>query len=179
MDKPAINQCDTDARKRRTEMERSDIRKVIDHVEERVIRDLDPFAAVRPYVDLLDKDGKDLAIPLEALPYPERFNLIVKPVGIKRKVGSIILADQTVDAQQWTHGTAVVCKVGPSVFRGQRFKDMGLGPEDGPKVGDLVYIMPRNPNRFEVDGELYMLIADDGIFARLDPKHAHRITYKF
>jgi hypothetical protein len=139
----------------------------------------DPFAAVRPYVDLVDRDGKDLAIPLEALPYPERFNLIVKPVGIKRKVGSIILADQTVDAQQWTHGTAVVCKVGPSVFRGQRFKDMGLGPEDGPKVGDLVYIMPRNPNRFEVDGELYMLIADDGIFARLDPKHAHRITYKF
>jgi co-chaperonin GroES (HSP10) len=139
----------------------------------------DPFAAVRPYVDLLDKDGKDLTIPLEALPYPERFNLIVKPVGIKRKVGSIILADQTVDAQQWTHGTAVVCKVGPSVFKGQRFKDMDLKPSDGPKVGDLVYIMPRNPNRFEVDGELYMLIADDGIFARLDPKHAHRITYKF
>jgi hypothetical protein len=133
----------------------------------------DPFAKVRPYVD------NELKVPLEALPYPERFNLIVKPVGVKKKVGSIILADQTVDAQQWTHGTAVVCKVGPSVFRGQRFKDMGLGPEDGPKVGDLVYIMPRNPNRFEVDGELYMLIADDGIYARLDPAHAHRITYKF
>jgi hypothetical protein len=139
----------------------------------------DPFAAVRPYVDLVDKDGKDLTIPLEALPYPERFNLIVKPVGIKKKVGSIILADQTIDAQEWTHGTAVVCKVGPSVFRGQRFKDMGLSPADAPKVGDLVYIMPRNPNRFEVDKELYMLIADDGIFARLDPKHVSRLTYKF
>jgi co-chaperonin GroES (HSP10) len=138
-----------------------------------VLTEKDPFAAVRPYVN------EDLNIPLEALPYPERFNLIVRQVSIKKKIGSIILADQTVSAQEWTHGTAVVCKVGPSVFRGQRFKDMGLGPEDGPKVGDLVYVMPRNPNRFEVDGELYMLIADDGIFARLDPKHAHRITYKF
>jgi hypothetical protein len=144
-----------------------------------VLTEKDPFAAVRPYI-LLDEEGlKPLVVPLEALPYPERFNLIVRPVGIKKMMGSIILPDQVVDAQQWTHGTALVCKVGPSVFRGQRFKDMGLGPEDGPKVGDLVYVMPRNPNRFEVDGELYMLIADDGIFARLDPKHAHRITYKF
>ena len=138
-----------------------------------VLTENNPFAAVQPYVD------NELKVPLEALPNPERFNLIVKPVGIKRKVGSIILADQSVDAQEWTHGTALVCKVGPSVFRGQRFKDMGLAPSDGPKVGDLVYIMPRNPNRFEVDGELYMLIADDGIYARLDPQHAHRIKYKF
>lgn len=136
-----------------------------------VVDKSDPFAAVRPYV------SEDLKIPLDALPYPERFNIIVKPVGVKKMIGSLIMPDQVVDGQQWTHGTAVVCRVGPSVFRGQRFKDMGLGPEDGPKVGDLVYIMPRNPNRFKVDGEIYMLIADDGIFARLDPKQAHRIEY--
>lgn len=134
---------------------------------------LDPFASVRPYVD------EDLKIPLEALPDPERFNLIVKPVGIKRMVGKIILADQTVDAQEWTHGTVVVCKVGPAVFKGHRFKDMGIHHTDAPKVGDLLYVMPRTPNRFKVDGQIYFLVADDGIFARLDPKHAHRIEYKF
>jgi hypothetical protein len=107
--------------------------------------------------------GEPIADKVDALPMPERFNLIVAQVAIKKKVGSLILADQTIQDQQWTHGLVVVVKVGPSVFKGKRFEDMGLSSDDAPQVGDMFFEVP-----------------DDAILARWtreQRQHLHRIGF--
>ena len=133
---------------------------------------LAPVKAVASFIDL---DSDD--IPWEALPDPDRFYMICKPVGLKKKVGSIILTDSTVDNQQWTHGMVRILKAGPAVYVGKRYADMGLLPEDAPKVGDIVYIQPRQPMRFKVDGELYLMVQDDAVIGRVPKEHAHRIAF--
>lgn len=116
-------------------------------------------------------------IPLEAIPDPDRFNLVIKQVTIKTKIKSILLAPSTIDAQSWTHGMAVVVKRGPSVYRGKKFEDMGLSPEDGPKVGDVIYYESRAPRRFKVDGEEFLVIPDDAVIARFNRDHLSRIGF--
>ena len=116
-------------------------------------------------------------VPLEAIPDPDRFNLIIKQVEIKKMFGSIIAPTAVVDGQSWTHGMAIVVKCGPSVYRGRKFEDMGLGPDDGPKVHDVIFYESRAPKRFKVDGEEFLIIADDAVLARFDRKHLNRIGF--
>lgn len=116
-------------------------------------------------------------VPLEAIPDPDRFNLVVKQVEIKKKIGSIIVPSSTIDAQSWTHGMAVVVKRGPSVYRGKKFEEMGLSPDDGPKVGDVIYYESRAPRRFKVDGEEFLVIPDDAVIARFHRAHISRIGF--
>jgi hypothetical protein len=124
--------------------------------------------------------GEPIADKVDALPMPERFNLIVAQVAIKKKVGSLILADQTIQDQQWTHGLVVVVKVGPSVFKGKRFEDMGLSPDDAPQVGDILWVSSKTPNRFTVDRYTFFEVPDDAILARWtreQRQHLHRIGF--
>lgn len=116
-------------------------------------------------------------VPVEAIPNPDRFNLVIKQVEIKKKIGAIIIPGQVVDTQSYTHGMAVVVKAGPSVYRGKKFEDMGLTPEDGPKVGDVVFYESRAPRRFKVDGEEFLVIPDDAVIARFDRAHLNRIGF--
>lgn len=136
----------------------------------------------------LDNDLKDLFLgenlpPLEWIPDPDRFYLLVTQVAIKRKVGNIIIPDKTVDDQVWNHGLGLVVKVGPSVYRGTRFKDMDLTPDEGPRQGDLVLFQARTPNRIEIalpEGghRLFLQIADDAILGRVKREHMHRIKFQ-
>lgn len=120
----------------------------------------------------------DSVIPLEALPEPERFHMVVKPTGIRKKSkGGILFTDHTVSDQEWTHGIAMVCILGPSVFAGKRFEDLGLSRSNAPKVGDLVYVHARSPLRFKCDGELYLIVGDDTILGRFNKEHVHRISF--
>jgi co-chaperonin GroES (HSP10) len=91
--------------------------------------------------------------------------------------GLIILTDQTIADQHWTHGMAEVVAVGPSVYRGKKFEDMGLTPEDGPKVGDIVFFESRAPRRFKFNGELLLMVPDDAIGFSVDPDHADKISF--
>lgn len=116
-------------------------------------------------------------IPLEAIIEPDRFYVVVKQVAIKQKIGSILMPTSAVDAQSWTHGMALVIKVGPSVYRGRKFEDVGLTPDDGPKVGDVIYFEARTPRRLKVDGEEYLLIPDDAIMGRFSREHLARTSF--
>lgn len=137
---------------------------------------VDQFAHLR---HLYQEDLKGIPADLSLLPEPERFYLIIKPVGLMRtSSGGIIIPDVAIDNQEWTHCTAVVCRVGKAVYRGKRFEDMGLHHTDGPKVGSLIQVNPRNPKRFYFDRELYMYVPDDGFDGRIRSDVAHRITYK-
>ena len=116
-------------------------------------------------------------VPLEALPEPERYNVLIKQVNIRNKINSILIPETVQSDQQWSHGMGLVVKVGPSVFRGSKFADVGLTPEMGPKPGDIYWFQARAPMRLFVDNELYMLLADDGLLAKFDRNHLDRVRF--
>lgn len=127
--------------------------------------------------------GEDLP-PLDWIPDPDRFMLLVTQIGIKKKsAGGIIIPDQTVDGQEWNHNMGLVIKVGPSVYTGHRFVDMGLNKDQAPKPGDVVLFQAKTPNRLKVDlpngGErLFLQIADDAVLGRVKREHMHRIKFQ-
>ena len=113
------------------------------------------------------------------IPEPDRFLLLVKQLGIKRKIGSIELPDQLVDAQSYTHGMGLVVKVGPCVYKGRKFEDMGATEEMGPKVGDIVTFEARGaPRRIWIKGVELLFIMDDQITSRPTPEQVPHISFK-
>jgi co-chaperonin GroES (HSP10) len=127
--------------------------------------------------------GEELP-PMDWIPDPDRFYLLITQVGIKTKSsGGILLPGTTVSDQEWNHGLGLVVKVGPAVYRGKRFEDMGLHPSEGPKPGDLVLFQARTPNRIKVEipgggDRLFLEIADDAILGRVQREHMHRIKFQ-
>ena len=120
----------------------------------------------------------DLDTPVpNGVPTPERFLIALMPVDIKARIGSIFIPDSAIEAQMWVNGLGKVCAVGPGVYRGRRFEEMGLTPEDGPKVGDIVVYNSKSPNRLTVDGRTIIFVADDAITSRVDPALAHLIKF--
>ncbi len=116
-------------------------------------------------------------VPLEALPDPERFYVLLKQVNLRKKIGSIEIPDTVLADQQWSHGMGLVVKTGPSVYRGTKFTDVGLMPEDGPKPGDLYWFQARAPMRLYIDSELYMLLSDDGLLAKFNRHELDRVRF--
>jgi hypothetical protein len=122
--------------------------------------------------------GEPIAHLLEAVPTPDRFYMLVTQVKIREKVGSIILPGTAVKDQDWTHGLGIVVKVGPAVYKGRRFADIGLDESDGFTPGDLVlFNAGASPNRIYVDDRLFLMITDDSVRARPKREHAHRIKF--
>ena len=72
------------------------------------------------------------------------FNMVVAPIAVRTKIGSIFLPAKVVDDSKWYHGLGQVKFVGEACYTGRRFEDMGLTPDKAPKVGDLVYYNPRD-----------------------------------
>ena len=110
---------------------------------------------------------------------PHRFYLLVKQYGVKKQIGSIFVPESAVDAQEWTHGLGVVLRVGPSVYRGRRFEEINLGPDDGPKAGDIVMFEARQPKRFRFHGHTYFLLPDDACTITVAPEAADHVSFKF
>jgi hypothetical protein len=126
--------------------------------------------------------GEDLP-PLDWIPDPDRFMLLVTQIAIKKKVGLLHLPDQTIADQEWNHGLGLVVKVGPAVYKGQRFRDMGLDESHAPKVGDVILFQARTPNRIKVEmpsggDRLFLEIADDALLGRVKREHMHRIKFQ-
>jgi hypothetical protein len=128
-------------------------------------------------LDLTDKWlGEGIEPLLEAVPDPRLYYIVITQVAIKKKVGNIILPDQAVADQDWTHGLGMVVKVGPSVGRGRRFED--LGDVEIPEPGDLLtFRAGASPIRYRIDGRLFLVITDDSVICKVDRKHLHRIKF--
>ena len=116
-------------------------------------------------------------VPFEALPEPQRYYVLLKQVNIRKMIGSIEIPDTVLADQQWHHGMGLVVKVGPSSYRGAKFEDVGLKPEDGPQPGDVYWFQARAPMRLYVDDELYMLLSDDGLLAKFDRHQLNRVRF--
>lgn len=136
-----------------------------------------PEGGVVPKADIFDDIFLGEHVPLEAIPEPQRFNVFVKQINLRAKIGSIHIPDTVQADQQWSHGMGLVVKVGPSVYRGAKFEDVGLTPDMGPQVGDIYWFLARAPQRIFVDNELYMLLADDALLAKFDRRQLDRVRF--
>lgn len=126
--------------------------------------------------------GEDVP-PLAHIPNPKLWRVVVKQVGIKKKIKTasgfeLELPDQVVSDQEWTHGMCVVVKVGPAVYRGKKFEDIGVTPEDGPQVGQIYSFEARQPKRFKIDGVQLIELADDALTMQFDKEHLHRVSFQ-
>lgn len=117
-------------------------------------------------------------VPLEAIPDPQRFHVVLKQYNLRSKIGSVLLPETAVADRQWSHGMGIVVKVGPSVYRGAKFEDVGLTPEMGPQVGELYWFSARAPMRILVDGELYLLMSDDALLGKFNKNHINRVRFE-
>lgn len=137
--------------------------------------------AKSPY-DLRDRWlGEDVAPDwLLARVKLERYQILVRQLGIKKRIGTIIVPDSVVDSQRWTHGLVMVIKLGPGVYAGKRFEDMGLSRDDAPKPGDVWAIESRisASRRCDLLGSEYFILPDDCGFMRIERDAAHLVTYK-
>lgn len=115
---------------------------------------------------------------LEKIPEPQLWNVVVKQIAIKRKVGSILLPDQTISDQEWTHGMCLVVKTGPAVYRGRKFEDIGITPEMGPKPGDVYKFRARHPERIKIDGETFIELPDDALSMKFDRRFLSSVSFK-
>lgn len=115
---------------------------------------------------------------LRHVPEPARYYLIIRQLGIKEKIGSVLLPDSAKDAQSYTHGVGVVLKVGPAAFKGRKFEDMGLTNEQGPKPGDVVQFQARGvPTRFKVQDIELLAIPDDAYYATVLPEQVPYVSF--
>jgi co-chaperonin GroES (HSP10) len=120
----------------------------------------------------------DLDTPVpEGVPAPHRYLVLVMPVMVRSKIGSIFLPDQAVSDQLWINGLGKVCALGPGVYKGRRFEEQGLSPEDAPRIGDIVIYNAKSPNRITVDGRKLLFVSDDGLFGTVDPATAHLVQF--
>lgn len=122
----------------------------------------------------------DMPIP-EGLPDPGLWRLILMPIRQRVKTkGKILLADETLDTQNWTHALWKVCKVGPFVYRGPAYQ--GFSPEEleanRPKVGELYLVDPKAPRRFNYKKVLFIVVNDDQLWGRVEPENIDGLEFK-
>lgn len=109
---------------------------------------------------------------------PKLWYVVVKQIGITEKTkGGILLTDQTVADMEWTMGLCIVCKLGPAVYKGPKFQDLGLTPADGPQVGEVYRFQARNPTRYRLYGETFIEVADDALTSRFSREHLHEVSF--
>lgn len=110
---------------------------------------------------------------------PKMYWYVVMPIGMARKIGSIILPDRAADHQKWTHGLGVVVCHGPGVYRGKSFTDAGISPDEAPQPGDLCVYDPKTPKKFKFDNIELVQVPDVALINQVSPDYAHRISWDF
>ena len=116
-----------------------------------------------------------------ALP-PQLYYCSVVPCNtVKQTRGGILLADQAVDHQKWTHGLGMVIATGPAVYRGRTFQELGLEPKDGPQSGDLVLYDPKIPKKLQFDWKgrprEVVMVADHAFYAHVRREDINKISF--
>src|SRR5690606_16978170 len=105
--------------------------------------------------DWYSEDSEDDPKPL---PYVCGYNILVKPLKVKSKVGNILLPEQTRDDAQQLTNVARVLKVGPEAY-----KDSNRFSEPWCKEGDYVVFQKFRGVKIAYKGVPLTLIADDEV----------------
>lgn len=103
---------------------------------------------------------------------PTEYNVLVKKHEVQKKIGSIVLADDTIDRKQAMATKATIVAVSPLAFTYERWPEGARQPQ----VGDTVYFTKAAGVDVEgVDGETYRLLKDKDIGAILNVKEAAHV----
>ena len=121
----------------------------------------------------------DLMAKLQTMRAMHRFNLLVKRIEVKAKIGAIHIPDSARHDMNWLQGLGIVCASGPSVYRGAKFDDVGLTQDDAPKVGDAIWFNARVPLKVKIDGVEYLALPDDAILMTIPRDEIHRFSFNF
>lgn len=110
--------------------------------------------------------------------YVPLFKIVTTPV-MQRSItkGGILLADETVDMQDWTHQLHKIVLVGPHVYKGPEYQAYDIKDEEIPKVGQLWTIDPKQPRRFKFKGRLLILLNDDQLGIRCEPEDVEHFSF--
>lgn len=131
--------------------------------------------AVAPSEGLL----QDINTPIpDDLPEPHLFRCLVMFVR-QRAVskGGIILTDETLTLQNWSHQLVKIAKVGAYVCKGAAYAGYDIADEHIPKVGELWLIDPKQPRRIIFDDTTFVWVNDDQFHGKVNPKTVHRFKF--
>ena len=109
--------------------------------------------------------------PMEKLPEPTGFKLLIALVPVQQKIGSILIPDQHKDRESLATIVGKVVKMGPDAYL-----DASKFPS-GPwcKVDDFVMFRSYSGTRMKVDDVQFVLVNDDTVDGVVgDPTHIER-----
>lgn len=110
----------------------------------------------------------DCEIPT-GLAKPPIWKIFAIPVRQRSKTkGGIILTDESLDIQNWTHRLYKIAACGKHVYRGDDYERLGVTEDEAPKVGDLWIVQPKNPDRFVYKGHTVVILNDDMLQGRIE-----------
>jgi co-chaperonin GroES (HSP10) len=99
---------------------------------------------------------------------PSEFKVLIKPLEVEEKIGSIILPDQNKEREQFAQIQGHIIDVSPGAFT---YLDQSEWRGQKPKIGDLViYAKYAGANATGTDGVKYTLINDKDIAAVIEEK---------
>lgn len=116
--------------------------------------------------------------PPEGLKKPSLWRILAYPVGQRRvSPGGIILTDETLDVNNWTHQLYKIAAIGQQVFRGPAFAGYDISEDEIPKVGELWLIDPKIPRRYTYDNYTICVLTDEQLIQRVDPETVPRFKF--
>jgi len=119
----------------------------------------------------------DTPVPEHKLRVP-LWKIMAMPVGIRRTSrGGIMLPDETIDVQNWTHQLYKIVAVGNHVFRGKAYESYDITEDERPQIGDLWIIDSKQPRRFQYKGHTFVVITDDSLNVRVDPSDVENLKF--
>lgn len=147
--------------------------------------------APEPFAAKVTARVHDLDTPVpEGLPDPGLYRVILFPVCQRRvSRGNIIIPEQEVDLQDWTHPLWKVAKVGPFVFRGPAWNGFPEDLLDAERAklrpGALYLVDPKQPRRFHYTGPgegapkiLFIVVNDDQLWSHVDPAFVDGLEFR-
>lgn len=119
----------------------------------------------------------DTPVPAHNLK-PPLWKILAMPVGMRRKSkGGILMVDETLDVQNWTHQLYKIVAVGPHVFRGKAYESYDITDAERPQVGQIWIIDSKQPRRFQYKGHTLVVITDDSLNVQVDPADVENLKF--
>lgn len=104
---------------------------------------------------------------------PTEYNVLLAPAEMPKKIGSIIIADETRDQLAMAKQVGRIVAISPVAFNYERWPD-GVTP---PKLGDIVWFARYAGGLVDgVDGREYRIVKDKDIGAVIPPLDHQRLA---
>lgn len=113
-------------------------------------------------------DGYIEALPkgkTEDLPMPFTWHILIQPMQIPQKRGSIHIPEQAIKNAEWLRNVAKVWRIGPLAFRDETKYGKGCADRIPIKQGDWIYIDKYAGVETPIHGVKFRIINEDDVRA--------------